>query len=583
MLPVNQFTTSFTSTNENTLEKEFENFKFKKLDSYILILKFHFDAAKSEKEKETVIRSIEGIEKRISDSDASHRNTLLSSIIAQHPDFAIQYMPFFKSSFDLEVDQSTVLINCCYNQQVEMVKSLIAHGADLNKMDFLNRTALAVCLQNAGQFSVSKDEDEIFNELIKAGCKVDIAVDLLNTPAHVKCAKKMLTSWTWKLLETVQDLNSKDNFGTQIIHQAVINHDKNMVKFLIKKGVELNGYMKNGFEMRSITACHIAVAANNHEILQMLVEHGADPHLRALTPHFGKYPKWEPISAFTLAVDTKKNDCVNVMVKAKKPTSKDLVQGFTRSLINKPAGSSHINLQMLAESTVNKITLNKTNIEGVNCFAPQTATFIKTFFENYFTKTYSPAANLYTPVWEMVKTHSKINPQFSMIFSNEDKGMVCGAYNSETKTEISVYYPDLTMIELAGSLVHEMTHKCAHIIYHNKFNLAPFDAEHPQYQQIQREIAYLEKSKSLMIADLLQERYLSVEDHYNTKQHPAEYLARMPQVILHLIYEYNYTTEQVYDCMQVHLPTLFNIYITEFLPACEKYIAENKMLPIDKN
>lgn len=87
-------------------------------------------------------------------------------------------MPFFKSSMNLKLkpNESTVLIEACRTKTVEVVKALIAHGANINQMGKYQETALTACIQAVDFFPVSEDE-AILNALLEGGCDVDLGGD----------------------------------------------------------------------------------------------------------------------------------------------------------------------------------------------------------------------------------------------------------------------------------------------------------------------------------------------------------------------------------------------------------------------
>lgn len=575
---------------EFKLEELFSTFDFEKLSLFVPVLKSYFDAAKTQADKEMIIRSIDKVEKKIAEKQApNNRKTLLSEIIDQFPDFALTAIPFFKSSFDVKIaGNNTALMKACKKKRVDIAKALIVNGADLNAVNALNQTALGVCLVSireiTSQFlNVSAEDKQLFDALVEGGCDVNSRVDMLNNSATLWCSMmRQLSDWTWKLLPYAE-VNRKNNLGWQLIHRAVATKNKQMVSELIQRKAELNGLAKEGVvQTRSITPCHIAVLADAPEILQILIQAGADPYKRAVNPFFPRADDAEPLTTFLMAVDLKRQACLEVIVRLCPPRESDYNPGYERSSLTIPYErirdlKGYSSLPLVAEGAVCKTTSSCFEIGGVKCYVGDSnkQAFVLWLFENYFTHSpYKEDAFFYQPIWKMISTFAKHNSQFSIIFSNEiGQEGTCGSYNADTETEIFIYpkKQNWDAVSLGGTLVHEMTHKCSHLVYRS-LRLAPLNSDSPFYTAIKTDLATLPDNKE-KFAFVIQDLFQVVSKHYKEKQHPAEYLARLPQAVFLLTHEYKLSSSQVTQIMQNCLPNLFAFYRDDFLPACEKYAA----------
>lgn len=552
------------------LESQFQGTDSKSIKSFIGIFE-KYASHLSDSERTTILKGqVDNIEQSIMQNDSSEfRPTLLSSIINESPEFAIKYMAVFKSSINLASEGRLPLIEGCRSKNVPLVKELIKNGANLNLRDRLDRVAIGECIRSVDKdFPFpSKPTEEIFDALLEAGCDANVPIDMVASSPLIVCLTKQIGQWSKKLLP-VSDVSYKNNLEMLALHQAVRYSSNEMVSELIKRGSDVNALALEGIvATRRVTPCHIAVACNKPETLKILLEAGADPHLRASNGMFRKGDEKEPYSAYLMGIDFNINNCVQVILKNRPPQSWDNDPGFERNLCSTPMGRKRT-LKAIAESVGLKGRLNNIQLNGINFYVELSAEDnIKQIIKDFFITPGKEGANLYLPIWEAICKHAEKNKDFSVIFSPEVTGSLCGKYNPETHNEIFIYYKTLRYSEIGEAMVHEMAHKCADMIYKN-YSLAPADTNHTFYQAMETDLANLPKIDN-PYATFIHHRF-TLAHSYSEIQRPQECIARIPQVIFALIHEYNLSSLSAKNVMNKCVPNLYAFYLNDFLPDCIK-------------
>ena len=447
---------------------------------------------------------------------------------------------------------------------MDLVKALIKNGANVNLVDNY-KTALRICIMRAN-YTPSDEDNKIFDTLLDSKCDLGLSSDVIDSSPLISCIEHYLRDWAWKLLP-LSDLGSQNSLMIQPIHAAVQRGLSEIVAELIKRKVELNNLARLGYgDKRIMTACHFAVIRNDPEILKLLLDGGANPHIRAdNTSSPGK--EGEPISAFIMAADLGREKCFKLIVDKCPPTQEELNLGFNRYPLTTSLGKKS-NLSDFVEAKTLQHQLPKIILNGVNFSVNQKdQQMISSLIDNFFIKD-DKEVELYHPIWKAVCSHAMKNNDFSIIFSPREAGSLCGKYNAETTSEIIIYYKNLDDVEIGGTLIHEMAHKCEDLIYKN-YRLAPKDENHPLYDAIKIDLKNLPQLLHHSYGVFILEMF-TLDRAYPEFKHPSEYIVRIPQVIFSLIHNHQLSSEQVSKCMKNCLPNLFNFYITEFLPACKQ-------------
>jgi hypothetical protein len=170
---------------------------------------------------------------------------------------------------------------------------------------------------------------------------------------------------------------------------------------------------------------------------------------------------------------------------------------------------------------------------------------------------------------------SKKDPELGIFFlpragtSHE----LCGEYNSETGHIITI--DDEWVFEHydpTAVLIHEAAHKMAHRIFKTE-SCAPvwWVKEHESfYEAIQKDIALIRQANwdgvPLQVAETLQEIISKCNEE---KRRPQELIARIPEAA-YLLSRFGYTEEKIHEILGKLFPNSFPLYLSEFIPACEK-------------
>lgn len=155
----------------------------------------------------------------------------------------------------------TLIFYAVYNNNLEMVKLLVDHNADINVKTYYGKPLLLNCLRN--------NNNDIVRFLIEKGADVNIEDN-----------GKTLLYWcigkNQELLDLLlekKDLNvniQQGDFGTTPLFISIRYGDINIVEKLIKLGADVNLKLFNGFSPLSE-----ARRCGNNEIIKLLLENNA--------------------------------------------------------------------------------------------------------------------------------------------------------------------------------------------------------------------------------------------------------------------------------------------------------------------
>lgn len=564
-LQTQNITNQCFNTNLIDYVSRIELYGIDEMKEFMALLESTISSAHTTEDKKNIMQQIESIEKLL---QKEFRSTLLSKIIARSPEFAIKHMAFFASSINRKNggDKKTPLIEACRLRHFELVKTLIEHGADVNLAGSCNETPLGALISETKCFP-GDNEDKIFDLLLKNNCNVNAPIDMVRSSPLIYCCNgRGLQKWAWKLLP-LSDINQQNNLKLQALHLAVRYELDDIAAELIKRGAQLNTLANPGItSTRTLTPCHIAVAVDNPEILKLLLDAGANPHLRAVNPYYPKSDQEEPLSPYVMSVDDNRKACTQIILEKRPPSYEDCDLGFTRNLLNTPMGKK-ITLSDIAESQVLQFENANLNIGSVNLSITEAdKQFITLLMEDYFLMPQEDGASLYLDIWKAVSSDAKKNKNFTIYFSPSEAGSLCGKYNPETKSHITIYYKTLHRTEVGEAMVHEMAHKCEDLIYKN-LSLAPENKDHPFYNALKKDLENLSTCNSPYASYIKKRFNLSL---YSENCQPQEAIVRIPQVIFGLIHQFNLSKFEVEQCMKACLPHLFDFYLNDFLPACRK-------------
>ena len=144
----------------------------------------------------------------------------------------------------------------------QSVKLLLDHGADPNDVNKIGATAL---LWGSGDI-------EKVRLLLKHGANPNVQSDLGNTPLIMAAAYPKSTSVVEMLLQHGANLKAKNKRGVTALRSAVIAGDAQTVRLLLGKGAVLDA------DEDSSSDISIAAGRGYKDIVEMLLDHGADPN-----------------------------------------------------------------------------------------------------------------------------------------------------------------------------------------------------------------------------------------------------------------------------------------------------------------
>ena len=148
------------------------------------------------------------------------------------------------------------------NGQLEIVKYLVEHGADLNAKDEDNETAF-ILASKCGHLGIAKF-------LVETGADVN-AEGKFGWTALIYASRRGNLEMVKYLVENVANVNSKYDKGWTALMFASENGNLEIVKYLLQNGSDVNAKYENRW-----TALMYASRRGHLEIVKYLVEYGAD-------------------------------------------------------------------------------------------------------------------------------------------------------------------------------------------------------------------------------------------------------------------------------------------------------------------
>ena len=164
----------------------------------------------------------------------------------------------------------TALHSASYGGHLQIVRSLLRHGVDVDVRDHFNRTPLS-CASWGGHC-------DIIRCLLEHGANVTVSDDSHNTPLTWAVFYGQVNTLR-VLLEHGADVGSRDMDGSTPLHDLVWGGESfkgdrpEIARLLLKHGANVNA-RDNG----QCTALHLVVSErpDSLDILRILLEHGAD-------------------------------------------------------------------------------------------------------------------------------------------------------------------------------------------------------------------------------------------------------------------------------------------------------------------
>jgi len=158
--------------------------------------------------------------------------------------------------------RATMLYEAAAEGNIELVKSLISSGADVNTPNDWGWTPLYVASGIGNR--------DLVNLLIDEGADVNTGTKEGMTPLHfaISNSNKEIVEL---LIEKSADINIKNNRGHTPLHLAAEDGQKDAVELLISKGAEIDEKDNNGR-----IPLHLAARDGQLDVVEMLITKGAD-------------------------------------------------------------------------------------------------------------------------------------------------------------------------------------------------------------------------------------------------------------------------------------------------------------------
>jgi len=181
----------------------------------------------------------------------------------------------------------------------ESIKLLLEGGAKINIRDADGNTPLHI--------AVLYRNPENLDEILKENLDIDALNTEGYTPLHLSVRRPDNEKAIELLLQQGADINITDPSGRNALHISVASYQRGYIGFLTSKGIDINSQDNDGN-----TALHYPLMnvlknklylLNSKETVKILMEEGADPHIRN---NKGKSP-------MDLAVEAGENDLINLL------------------------------------------------------------------------------------------------------------------------------------------------------------------------------------------------------------------------------------------------------------------------------
>ncbi|EDV98551.1 GH22346 [Drosophila grimshawi] len=162
-------------------------------------------------------------------------------------------------------DKASPLHLCCQWNLTKVVQALIDHGANVNAVDFDNKTAAHIAIEN--------QHEDIINILL---CHPGIDLKLRDksglTPFATALAIRNHKA-AQRILERLPNAAEiMDQRGRNFLHVAILKDDLESVLFLLSIQVDVNSRVHDAYQSTSL---HLAAASKNEMIIRNLILAGA--------------------------------------------------------------------------------------------------------------------------------------------------------------------------------------------------------------------------------------------------------------------------------------------------------------------
>jgi uncharacterized protein len=202
--------------------------------------------------------------------------SLLDTILVVHP----------KTAADVAKD---LLLDLGYDFSQRAFMSAVGSGDSL-AVDYFIETGIDLNYQERDKYgetfdsalttAAAKGDTTILKMLLQAGAHPNIAYGYGGIFALLIAASKNYLETVHLLVEFGANVNQSDIDGKTALIDAIQEQNIEIIQFLIENGADVNWAQYNGNYLGSIPL-EIAVSSGSSEIVNLLLESGANPHINS--------------------------------------------------------------------------------------------------------------------------------------------------------------------------------------------------------------------------------------------------------------------------------------------------------------
>jgi len=166
-------------------------------------------------------------------------------------------------------DGLTALHIASLQNKLSVIEILISNGMDVNVKDLENKTALI--------YAIEKNNREIVEYLLKNNAKLPEENEIMNQVIH-PAVLYGFQDLAGEIMKKGASLSSKDNNGRSLLHNAVIGMNIEWIDLLLRKNVDVNKV-----DSFSRAPLHYSVELNQLDITKSLIQNGAEININDCT------------------------------------------------------------------------------------------------------------------------------------------------------------------------------------------------------------------------------------------------------------------------------------------------------------
>lgn len=460
---------------------------------------------------------------------------------------------------------------------MEILKELLANGADVDAVDGQGATALTICFAKVDDLSWGY-YTKIVPLLLMHGADPKKGY-YGQLPTFCHCILSRDLAWLNLIIDKV-DVNCESR-GLRIrpIHLAVSLGMTFLTQDLIERGGEINVLARlSHVDVLAVSPLHIAVQKGRDDIAEMLLNAGASPNLKSENPFYGKTVGQslsgpEPMTPYQLAVDLYRTKIIPLMIKNNSnldmtfPIEREEFPDTFQQIAQKGLHSTKLRLNTeLAKGTC-RVSGIKSQCR-VYTSRPNNEELIRTAFNTAFQKgNFGAASFICEPILQCLEMMSQKNADLAICFVDHDESVAC--YNNDTGDELVLSNKLQTSEEIIPVLMHESAHKAAHYFYGSRF-CAPTSKEFQEAWK--KDLEHLEKTDYSECHPVIEVLWRQVKK-YKQEQHPSEYFARLAHAAAIMAWQDpSMTQKDLEEIFAKSIPNIFTFFLKDFIPKCKAFV-----------